>query len=143
MIVLSRATTADAQAIASLERACIECPWSEQNIAFALDEPRYEFVKAEDGGTLAGYIGVEWLDGEGNIQNLAVESGLRRRGVGSALVAEVIARADERKAKLFLEVNVANAAAIALYRKFGFAALYERKRYYGERSALVMTRDPR
>ncbi len=39
---------------------------------------------------------------------------------------------------LFLEVDAANAAAIALYRGLGFERVAERKGYYRGRDALVM-----
>ena len=53
---------------------------------------------------------------------MAVARGWRGRGVGSALLAAAIEWARERDLhKLSLSVFPHNAAAIALYRKFGFA----------------------
>ncbi len=71
---------------------------------------------------------------------------LRRRGVGRVLMNDVSRRLyRERITRLFLEVDRANAAALALYRSLGFAVAGERKQYYaapaskeGDGTALVM-----
>jgi len=73
------------------------------------------------GGALIGMIQVsESRLGVGELAML-VERRWRGRGVGSALVARAIDRArNEGLHKLSLDVFPHNAAAIALYRKFGF-----------------------
>lgn len=138
MRVLS-ATADDTARIAALERECIDCAWSEQNIRYALGESRYRFFKIEEGGELAGYAGVEIVEGDANVQNVAVAPRFRRLGYGRALMEAVIAAARAGGAeRVMLEVDEGNAAAIGLYRDLGFSAIGERKRYYGERTALVM-----
>lgn len=70
----------------------------------------------------------------------------RGRGIGRALLRAAAAEAATRGAeRLFLEVAVDNAAAIALYRAAGFAEVGRRKAYYrrpdgGRVDALVMAR---
>jgi ribosomal protein S18 acetylase RimI-like enzyme len=55
----------------------------------------------------------------------------RGRGVGATLMAAAIGRArDHGLHKLCLEVFAQNAAAIALYRKFGFVEEGRRARQY-------------
>ncbi|MDF0486980.1 GNAT family N-acetyltransferase [Sphingomonas sp. H39-1-10] len=61
---------------------------------------------------------------------LATVPGLRRRGVGSALLRSVVAESVGRGAKsLHLEVRDGN-AAIRLYAGSGFEKVGERRRYY-------------
>ena len=62
---------------------------------------------------------------------MAVAREWRGRGVGSALLAAVIEWARERGLhKLSLGVFAHNAAAIALYRKFGFVEEGRRIKHY-------------
>jgi ribosomal-protein-alanine N-acetyltransferase len=78
---------------------------------------------------------------------IAVAPALRRKGVGAALLARHLATLAAEGAKsLFLEVETDNRAARALYRRFGFEEVGERKAYYRKAdgiaaSALVLRRD--
>jgi ribosomal-protein-alanine N-acetyltransferase len=55
----------------------------------------------------------------------------RRRGFGRALVNEALAYAAAERVRLvLLEVRRSNEAAIALYRRVGFAAVHVRRAYY-------------
>jgi RimJ/RimL family protein N-acetyltransferase len=76
---------------------------------------------AEAGGRIVGTINVDvGRFGAGDL-GMLVDAAWRGRGVGSALVAAAIAWAREQGLhKLCLEVFPTNAAAIALYRKYGF-----------------------
>ena len=56
------------------------------------------------------------------LEDLFVREAARRSGLGGALVGSAVARARERGcARVELDVNEANTAAIALYERFGFA----------------------
>src|SRR5256885_7417324 len=90
-------------------------------------------------GTLVAVAGTELIGsvvvepsrhGFGEI-GMAVAREWRGRGVGSALLAAAIERARERGLhKLSLGVFAHNAAAIALYRKFGFVEEGRRVKHY-------------
>ena len=90
-------------------------------------------------GALVAFVGDEivgWLSviesghGFGEL-GMLVEREWRGRGVGSALVAAAIERARERGLhKLSLSVFVHNAAAIALYEKFGFVEEGRRVKHF-------------
>ena len=59
------------------------------------------------------------------IYDMVTAPGWRGRGLASALVDALLAQARSREARLaFLQVNDDNAAALAVYRKFGFATAY-------------------
>ncbi len=81
------------------------------------------------------------------ILTIAVTPALRHKGVGAALLGRHLATLAAEGAKsLFLEVETDNRAARALYRRFGFAEVGERKAYYRRAdgiaaSALVLRRD--
>ena len=91
---------------------------------------------------IAGYIVARETAGELHINNVAVRSEFRRRGIGAALLNHVLDEARRRKANAaFLEVRSANYAAQALYEKSGFKAIARRANYYTEplEDAVVMS----
>jgi ribosomal-protein-alanine N-acetyltransferase len=91
---------------------------------------------------IAGYIVARETAGELHINNFAVRSAYRRRGIGETLLERVLEEARRRKANAaFLEVRSANLAAQALYEKSGFRAIARRANYYSDpcEDAVVMT----
>jgi ribosomal-protein-alanine N-acetyltransferase len=76
--------------------------------------------------------------------NVAVDPDDRRTGVASALLGELLERVDDGAARYTLEVRRSNAAAIALYERFGFRSAGTRRRYYQDNGedALIMWRTP-
>ena len=80
---------------------------------------------------------------EGYITNVAVFPPYRRRGVAGKLLDVFLrfARANHL-AFLTLEVRPSNAAAIALYTRFGFREAGRRRNYYDlpREDALILTR---
>jgi ribosomal-protein-alanine N-acetyltransferase len=93
-------------------------------------------------GPIAGYIVARETAGELHINNVAVRSEYRRRGIGAAMLERVIHEARLRKANTaFLEVRSANLAAQALYEKCGFRAIARRANYYSDprEDAVVMS----
>ena len=95
-----------------------------------------------DAAPIAGYIVARETAGELHINNVAVRSEYRRRGIGAALLGRILQEARRRNAKAaFLEVRSANLAAQALYEKSGFRAIARRANYYSEprEDAVVMS----
>jgi L-phenylalanine/L-methionine N-acetyltransferase len=86
------------------------------------------FIVAERGGEVVGNAGVHPLQHVRRRHaagiGMAVAPRAQRQGVGSALMAAIVDWADNWAQLLRLELTVYtdNAAAIALYRKFGFEA---------------------
>src|SRR5215216_78376 len=91
---------------------------------------------------IMGYIVARETAGELHINNFAVRSEYRRRGIGAALLDQMLQEARRRKANAaFLEVRSANRAAQALYERSGFRAIARRANYYSDprEDAVVMT----
>ena len=96
---------------------------------------------------LAGFVLSRIAAGEAEILTIAVAPEWRRRGIATSLLAPHLSGlAAARVNRLFLEVDVENTAARALYANFGFEQVGERKAYYRTAGAppagaLVMRRD--
>jgi ribosomal-protein-alanine N-acetyltransferase len=149
------AEAGDVAGVVALERAIAEAPhWAEGEYAAMVDPDkaggavRRCFFVAEAEGRLLGFaVGkVIGSDGEGvaELESVAVESAVRRGGVGRALCGAV---ADwcrgEGVAPLELEVRMGSAGAIALYSGLGFVVVGRRVGYYREpvEDALLMRLD--
>ncbi len=89
-----------------------------------------------------GFILVRAAGGEAEVLTLAVASGTRRQGVGTALVIGAMAGSLARGAGvLFLEVSEQNTAARGLYAALGLTEVGRRLRYYADGTdALVLSR---
>ena len=118
-------------AIAALEKCCFSTPWTEQGLEEELHNPQAHFLTALAADTVAGYIGVQEICGEGYVTNVAVLPQFRRLGIGRELLRAAMEGARTRGcAFLSLEVRVHNADAIRLYEKLGFRMQGLRKNFY-------------
>ncbi len=132
-------------ALEQLERTCFSRPWSRKMLAEELDNECAAFLVAEDAATgeAVGYAGLLVAADEGYITNVAVFPPYRRRGVAGKLLDVFLrfARANHL-AFLTLEVRPSNAAAIALYTRFGFREAGRCRNYYDlpREDALILTR---
>ncbi len=105
-------------------------PWSAKDFADCLASG-IPFLVAEQQGALAGYVIAHGAADEGEILNLGVAPAHQRRGVGRALVEQVLALLAGAGARaVFLEVRVSNAVARRLYQSLGFAEVARRACYY-------------
>ena len=130
----------DIKAVAMMEEKYIECPWSESTLLESFEQDSYVFIKAEENGRLLGYGSVQIVLDEGNINNIAVDENFRNKGIASGILNNIISQCKDRKvAVMFLEVNEHNESAIALYTKFGFEKIGERKNYYKSGNAIIMS----
>jgi len=137
----------DVPAVAAVERQVFSDPWPESFFLGELAQPLMFARVAEREGKLVGYS-VAWLGaggvagaGTGHLGNLAVTPGERRRGVASALLADLLSVARDRGVGgLTLEVRATNDAAQALYRAHGFRLAGVRRGYYRDtgEDAMVM-----
>ena len=137
------AVASDAAALASLARESGLPGWSEASLLATFADPQ-TIARVVRGatGVAHAFVVARCAADEVEILLVAVAKDARRRGVGSALVAAALtdsARAGAVAAHL--EVRASNAAAIALYKQFGFVAGGRRPRYYdATEDAVLMSR---
>ena len=130
----------DIMSIAALEKQCFSDPWSFRMLADTFFGENVITAVAEEEGQLAGY-GFAVLAGEdADIANVAVAPAFRRRGFARQILESLEKRAASAGVgRIFLEVRVSNAPAMALYLKCGYVGRYVRPRYYGDgEDALIM-----
>ncbi len=139
---IEKMTAAHLDAVCRLENDCFSHPWSRTSLESELNNPNSLFLVAVEGDAVTGYVGMNAVLDEGYIYNVAVAEPYRRRGVGSALIRELVTHGRKNGfAFLTLEVRESNAAARSLYGHFGFVKAGERKNYYSDpaENAVLMT----
>ncbi len=106
--------------------------WSLQQYQSALAEnSKRSTLVIENAGTICGFLVAHEIDGEWEIENLAVAEKYRCGGLGTQLVREFLQLARRRAAKqIFLEVRESNSAARRLYERCGFVEAGHRNDYY-------------
>ena len=98
------------------------------------------FIAKRDSRATGLILGREVLD-EGEILNLAVAKGNRRRGEGTALSRQMMNSFAMRGVqRVFLEVRESNLGAIAFYETLGFRRVGRRQGYYQQppEAALIL-----
>lgn len=134
---------ADLPAVAAIESACYEFPWSAGIFRDCL-LAGYQAVVLEQGGQVRGYAIMSLAAGEAHLLNICLAAPLRGAGHATRLLGWLIGQARAGGAlRMFLEVRPSNEAALALYRRFGFRPLGLRRAYYracqGSEDALVFS----
>lgn len=141
-IRLRIANEADLDAILAIEEISFTTAWSRDFFFHELHNPISKFYVLEQRKCVIGYV-IFWLVAdEVHIANLAVHPQFRRSGMGTKLLKTVFDQASRHRAKIItLEVNEKNVSARDLYRKFGFAQVGRRAKYYENRDdALILSR---
>jgi ribosomal-protein-alanine N-acetyltransferase len=133
----------DLDEVLAIENVIYTHPWTRGNFGDSL-RAGYDCRSWRLEGELIGYFILMVAAGEAHLLNLSIAARHQRSGHGSTLLREALELARRRGARsLFLEVRPSNAAAQALYARFGFQRVGVRRGYYpahfGREDALVYT----
>jgi ribosomal-protein-alanine N-acetyltransferase len=131
----------DLPRVIAVERRSFPTPWSLAMFVLELSKPSGVCLAALDGESLVGYLICSRYAQVWHLMNIAVDPASRRRGLATALLAAMLARAGPDE-PYTLEVRTSNAPAIALYERFGFRSAGTRPRYYQDtgEDAMIMWR---
>lgn len=131
----------DLEQVAAIERDSFSMPWSLRSFEEALDNPNAFYVVAEENGQVAGYCGAYLILDEADVNQVAVLSSCRNRGIGKKIMKALLLRLEGAGAvAVTLEVRQSNKAAVALYESLGFVTEGIRKNFYEKpvEDALIM-----
>jgi len=143
-MTIRAAADGDVAAVARLEEVCLgDDAWSPslvaEGIGKILPTVSYLVCTSGEGSEVVGYAVASLAGDDVELQRIAVDPAYRRRGLASALLAEVetvaVAAGGTR---LLLEVRDDNATATAFYESRGFAELGRRRAYYRDGAAAVI-----
>ena len=129
--------------LGALQRECFPAmPWTDAHACDWLALPTSHAWICADRTEPVGFVLLQAVADEAEIVLIGIIPSRQRGGLGARLltaVSETMAAAGIHA--LFLEVEVTNEAALALYRQAGFADVGSRRDYYGPgRCALILRR---
>lgn len=114
--------------------------WNENILKSELENENSYYVVAKQNDKIVGFGGLWKSIDDIHITNIVTKKILRNKGIGKAILNELINQAENFGYNIItLEVNENNLPAISLYKKFGFKEVGIRKRYYNNtHNAIIM-----
>jgi len=137
-------TADDLSEVLAIEHASFSAPWTEDHFREEMAVPFCHDLVIYCGGKLSGYMSFAIVHDEVHIRNIAVRRDVRRCGIASTLMGEMLSITARHRVRLaILEVRVSNVAAVRLYEKFGFSVRGVRQAYYTRpvEDALILCAD--
>jgi ribosomal-protein-alanine N-acetyltransferase len=122
----------DVDAVVAIETEAFSSPWQRDTFLELIGRPNLELLVMEHAAAgIVGYAVLWCILDQGELANLAIVPGMRSRGLGTRLLESVVDVARRRGVEtMYLEVRDSNAAALELYRRFGFSQVGLRRGYY-------------
>ena len=132
----------DVDAVVKIEAASFPSPWNRGHFLHELKHNPYAVNRVvKRRGAVIGYASVWILDGELQINKIAIDSAQRGRGYGRLLMNRLTRLARETRCnRVSLEVRTGNRQAQALYTNLGFVEVGRRVDYYGPGEAAILLR---
>lgn len=131
IITIDKLKPEDISEVSRIEEESFSMPWSAEDFARLVDTPDTLYLVAYADGAAAGCCGVTNISGDGDINNVVVDSKYRGRGIAQLLLKELLIQGEEMGiADFTLEVRVSNEAAIHVYEKLGFRSEGIRPGFY-------------
>ena len=134
--LVTEATLDDVPALIDIHEKSFERGWNESEFESFIQDDQVESLVLRRSGfrmkdQVVGFVLARTVVDESEILTIAVHPDYRKIGGGRELMDAVLRKLyGNRIAKLFLEVDASNVAALSLYKRLGFEKVGERKGYY-------------
>ncbi|MDD5173777.1 MAG: ribosomal protein S18-alanine N-acetyltransferase, partial [Candidatus Omnitrophica bacterium] len=125
----------DMPEVLAIEPEAFEFPWSEEDFIRCLRQRNNVGMVAEHDDKVAGFMIYGLQKKRIHVLNFAVAGDYRRQGVGSQMVAKLIAKLSNQEfSNITLEVRETNISAQLFFRENGFRAVATLHGYYADTS---------
>jgi ribosomal-protein-alanine N-acetyltransferase len=143
----SRMRVEDIDEVLTIENDVYPHPWTRGNFLDSLYSGYQAWTLREEVGALAGYFLAMLAVDEAHLLNISVRRDLHGHRVGLLQLDKVVELSKEHgMTSLLLEVRPSNQRAFAVYERYGFARIGNRKGYYpaadGAREDAIVMRLP-
>jgi [ribosomal protein S18]-alanine N-acetyltransferase len=123
----------DMPEVLGIEAESFEFPWSDDDFIRCLRQRNCIGMVAEHEDRVVGFMIYELHKTRIHVLNFAVDEAYRRSGVGSQMIAKLIAKlSSQRRSRVILEVRETNLAAQLFFRENGFRAVSVLRSYYAD-----------
>jgi ribosomal-protein-alanine N-acetyltransferase len=140
--IVREAAIRDLEPLHELEKETFQSGWTLENLRKELMASFSAVLVAESSGSLIGYISAWLIQGEIQINRLAVLEQYRRKGIAGSLLDTLLARyTGSSPFRILLEVREKNTAARAFYRSRGFVESGLRREYYRDDNAVLLEKE--
>lgn len=117
----------------AVDREVYPTPWSEQMTRDHVTGPARVHLVIDVDGMIVAHAGLLFMGDEGHLSTIAVDPGMQRRGLASAMLLALLRAALAAGCRaVTLEVRSGNDAAMALYRRFAMVEAGVRRGYYAD-----------
>ena len=142
MYSLRKAEISDKEEMALLEEKCFDQTIRENFDFVLLSNSHRYFVVLNNLKEVIAYAGISISYEQGDILSVCVSPEYRKLGIAKGLMTALLDEAKKVGVQtMFLEVEEDNLPAINLYLKCGFEKISERKNYYGDKTAIIMSKN--
>jgi [ribosomal protein S18]-alanine N-acetyltransferase len=123
----------DMPEVLATELESFEFPWLEDDFIRCLRQRNCIGMVAEHEDRVVGFMIYELHKSRIHVLNFAVAEAYRRSGVGSQMIAKLIAKlSSQRRSRIILEVRETNLDAQLFFRENGFRAVSVLRSYYAD-----------
>jgi len=124
-------TEQDLEKVLQIENESFISPWNLEQFQYELKENPYAILLVADyEGVICGFIDFWVTFDVAQLNQIAVLPSLRKKGIGTVLLQDMLNRVEPLVNKITLEVRIHNENAWKLYEKFGFKEELVKKSYY-------------
>jgi ribosomal-protein-alanine N-acetyltransferase len=123
----------DMPEVLAIEKNGFEFPWLEEDFISCLRQRNCIGMVAEHDDQVVGFMIYELHKTRIHVLNFVVAKDYQRQGVGSQMLAKLIAKlSPQRRSRIVLEVRETNLAAQLFFRENGFRAVSVLRSYYAD-----------